>query len=232
MRITFLTRITITLVILVISISCFFNVVKTNLEKTYQDLTLVQTKGIVTKIVNQVVMDNLLGEDVNLKYSQEEYVSYDVNQINTLISSLSSQVVKVLEDINHSKYQDLVNQELSDKYNASGIIYEIEFGKIFNNFLLSSIGSKFPIKFRLASDVLATCDMDIEEFGINNALVSLNMLLMFDFSLILPYSTKLEQIEIKVPLSLLLIEGEVPSYLYGNHFVEGVNTYLVEVEEI
>ena len=80
--------------------------------------------------------------------------------------------------------------------------------------------------------MLASSDMVVEEFGINNALVSLNMLLSFDFSLILPLTKKLDRIDLKVPLSIMMIEGEVPSYLLGSHYIEGASSYIVEVEEI
>lgn len=232
MRIPFLTRITITMMLLTVTVSCFFAGFKKNLEKTYENLALVQTKSIVTKIINQVVVDQMSLSSIEIDYSKEEYVSYDVNQINRMVSSLSSQIVNVLGDINHSNYAGLLNVNLN-RYDAyPGIVYEMELGKLFNNFFFNSLGSKYPIKFTLAGDVLARTDLTVEEFGINNALVSLNMLLSFDFSLILPLTTKLDQIDVKIPLSIMMIEGDVPSFLYGTHVVEGTNSYIIEVERL
>lgn len=232
MRISFLTRITCTLIILIASVSFFFSYIKNGVNKTYESLAIVQSKSLVTKIVNKVVFDRLQTSDFNIAYSKEEYVSYDVNQLNSLVGSLSSYVVNVLEDINKSDYSSLIDSSLSKKYNCSGIIFEVEFGKIFNSVFFSYLGNKYPVKFTLASDVLASSDMVVEEFGINNALVSLNMLLSFDFSLILPLTKKLDRIDLKVPLSIMMIEGEVPSYLLGSHYIEGASSYIVEVEEI
>ena len=195
-------------------------------------MTSSQTKQVVTKIVNQVVLDNITSKEVSLNYSDENYITYDVNQINTLISSLSSQVVYVLEDINNSDYQSIVNNELSRKYQTNDILYELEFSKIYNNIFLSSLGSKYPIKFELVGDVLATSSLNVEEFGINNALVSLNMKLIFNFSLTLPLTTTLEEIEVDIPLSIVLVEGDVPSFLYGSHNVEGVSSFIIEVDKL
>ena len=50
--------------------------------------------------------------------------------------------------------------------------------------------------------------------------------------MVLPLSEKVDDMDLKVPLSILLIEGEVPSFLYGNHSIEGVNSYVTEVEEL
>ena len=232
MRFSFLSRITLTVITLSFSVFFFMQNCISNLEKTYQNLTSSQTKQVVTKIVNQVVLDNITSKEVSLNYSEENYITYDVNQINTLISSLSSQVVEVLEDINNSDYQSIVNNDLSRKYQTNDILYELEFSKIYNNIFLSSLGSKYPIKFELVGDVLATSSLDVEEFGINNALVSLNMKLIFNFSLTLPLTTTLEEIEVDIPLSIVLVEGEVPSFLYGSHNVEGASSFIIEVDKL
>ena len=79
---------------------------------------------------------------------------------------------------------------------------------------------------------MSTCDLEVEEFGINNALIKLNLLLIFSFVLVLPLSERLEDMELRVPLSMLLIEGEVPSFMYGNHSIEGVSSFVTEVEQI
>ncbi len=232
MRFSYLSRMMSSLIIISILVVPFLVVANNNLKDTYAQIALVQTRSIVTKIVNQVVRDNISENQLELNYSSEEYVTYDVGKINNLISTLSNKVVDVLEDINHSDYSFLLDESSSKKYNCSGIIYEMELGKLFNNVFLSSLGSKYPIKFKLVSDVLSSSDLSVEEFGINNAVISLNMLMSFNFNLVLPLTTKLDSIDIKVPLSMMLIEGKVPSFMLGNHNVEGANSYIIEVNEI
>lgn len=232
MRFSFLSRITLAISLLFISSCLTLEYLKNNIKETYASLATLQTKSIITKVVNKVILESVSLQEVSLNYSSEEYVSYDVNQINLLISSLSSNILYALEHINEGDYQDIVSSEYLDKYNCSGIVYELEFGKLFNNFLVSSLGSKYPIKFKLTSDLLSTCDLEVEEFGINNALVKLNLHLIFSFMMVLPLSEKVDDMDLKVPLSILLIEGEVPSFLYGNHSIEGVNSYVTEVEEL
>lgn len=232
MRISFLSRITFSLILVIIMI-CFlftnFHQVGTNI---YHSLAVIQSKKVVNKIVNQVVLDQVSQGQIEISYSKDEFVSYNTTEINALISSLSYQIVDILEDINHSDYSSLIDQDLYEKYNCSGIVFELEYNSLFNNIFFSSLGGKIPVKFKIASDVLASSEMQVEEFGINNALVSLNLSLSFDFSLILPFSMRLETIDLSIPLSAILIEGEVPSYMLGKHNVEGVNSYLIEVKKI
>ena len=232
MRFSYLSRIMLSLIIIAIMTASFLVMANNNLKDTYAQIALVQTRSIVTKIVYQVVRDNISENQLELNYSSEEYVTYDVGKINNLISTLSNKVVNVLEDINHSDYSFLLDESSSKDYNCSGIIYEMEMGKLFNNIFLNSLGSKYPIKFKLVSDVLSSSDLSVEEFGINNAVVSLNMLMSFNFNLVLPLTTKLDSIDIKVPLSMMLIEGKVPSFMLGTHNVEGANSYIIEVNEI
>ncbi len=232
MRFSYLSRMMSSLIIITILVVSFLVVANKNLKDTYAQIALVQTRSIVTKIVNQVVRDNINENQLELNYSSEEYVTYDVGKINNLLSTLSNKVVTVLEDINHSDYSFLLNESSSKNYNCSGIIYEMELGRIFNNLFLSSLGSKYPIKFKLVSDVLSSSDLSVEEFGINNAVISLNMVMSFNFNLVLPLTTKLDSIDIKVPLSMILIEGKVPSFMLGNHNVEGANSYIIEVNKI
>ncbi len=232
MRISFLSRITCTILILVGTVISFLCVIKDNLKNTYVDIALIQTKSTVTKIINQVVRDKVKDNKLELDYSKEQYVTYDVGEINQMVSNLSTEVVEVLEDINHSDYSFLVDEDISKKYNCTGIVYELEMGKLLDTIFFNSLGSKYPVKFKLASDVLSSTDLSIEEFGLNNALISLNLIFSFNFSLILPLTSKLEQVDIKVPLSMLLVEGDVPSFIYGNHNVEGVNSFITEVKKI
>ena len=104
MRFSYLSRIMLSLIIIAIMTASFLVMANNNLKDTYAQIALVQTRSIVTKIVNQVVRDNISENQLELNYSSEEYVTYDVGKINNLISTLSNKVVNVLEDINHSDY--------------------------------------------------------------------------------------------------------------------------------
>jgi sporulation protein YunB len=232
MRFSILSRVTTTLFLLTICCLTTLSYIKKNINSTYQNIALLQTKNVITKVVNQVILENINDKEISLNYTQEEYVSYDVKQINNLVSSLSSQVVYVLDNINKGDYSNVVDNQYFDKYNYSGIIYELEFFKLFNNIFISSLGSKYPVKFKLTSDVLTSCDLEVEEFGINNALIKLNLLLLFSFSLVLPLTINVNDMELRIPLSMILVEGDVPSFLYGNHTIEGVNSYINEVESL
>lgn len=232
MRISFLSRITFSLILIFINVIFLFSYYSKNALKTYENIAVVQSKTLVTKIINQVVLDQMTNTNIEITLSEDEYFKYDANEINLLISSLSNQIVSTLEDINHSQYSSLINQELYNNYNCSGIVFEIEFNTLFGNVLFNAMGSKIPVKFNIVSDVLASSNINVEEFGINNALITLNLNLLFDFSLYLPFSSKLDQCNIDIPLSVLLIEGEVPSFMLGNHQTQGVNSYIIEVKKI
>lgn len=213
MRISFFSRFVYSILLIIITSGFFLNNVKNKMADTYTLLISSQTKKIVTRLVNEIVRNNINENDVEIIYDKEKYVSYDVSKINKTIYNLSNEIINALKNINNAKYDYLVDSVINRKYHTNGLIIELEMGKLFNNVFISSLGSKYPIKFSLASDVFSNVDLSINEFGINNAIVSLNMLLSFDFNVVLPMNTKLDSIELKVPLNMILIEGKVPTLL-------------------
>ena len=71
MRFSFLSRITLTIFTLVLSVFFFMRHCVSSLETTYQNITASQTKRIVTKIINQVVLDNITSKEVSLSYEED-----------------------------------------------------------------------------------------------------------------------------------------------------------------
>ena len=61
----------------------------------------------------------------------------------------------------------------------------------------------------------------IEEFGLNNALVSINVKVNFISRIYVPLQSKIIDTTISVPLYSKIIEGDVPSFYPG--LIDGVN---------
>ena len=61
----------------------------------------------------------------------------------------------------------------------------------------------------------------IEEFGLNNALVSINVKVDFVSRVYVPLQSKIVETSILVPLYSKIIEGNVPSFYPG--LIEGVD---------
>ena len=55
---------------------------------------------------------------------------------------------------------------------------------------LGNLGPKIPIRFHVIGDVQANVVASIEEFGINNAYIEVNILLKVNVQIIVPLATK------------------------------------------
>lgn len=162
-------------------------------------------------------MDICKNNDEDLINNEDTYVSYNIDKINELVLITSRKLLDELQDINHGNYKDIISEECLRKYNASGIIYEIPISVIFNNAFLSSFGPYLPVRFNIMGDVLVTSKYSIESFGINNALITLFLHISFSYGVYLPLLKQVEEMNIDIPISMNLIEGNVPSYLYGTY---------------
>ena len=65
---------------------------------------------------------------------------------------------------------------------------------------------------------------EVQEYGINNALIKLLVDIQINSKIILPITSKDIQINCSIPIAIKLIQGKVPSY-YGDGFISKSNTF-------
>lgn len=217
MKISFLFRNVFTCCFLVVTISFCLAFSSKRIRSTCLEISSLQSKMIASKAVNEVIMDICKNNDEELINNEDAYVSYNIDKINELVLITSRKLLDELQDINHGDYKDIISEECLRKYNTSGIIYEIPISVIFNNAFLSSFGPYLPVRFNIMGDVLVTSKYSIESFGINNALITLFLHISFSYGVYLPLLKQVEEMNIDIPISMNLIEGDVPSYLYGTY---------------
>lgn len=219
MRISFLFRTFITILILIISIIRILSFASSKLNSTYLEIASLQTKTIINRLINEVVDNNLLEASFEAKKDESSLYSYDIKEVNRVVNASSKELVEILNDINHNDYSFLLGNNVS-KYSEKGIVYEIPFSLISGNSLFASIGPLLPVKFNLIGDVMTSTKYTIESFGVNNALITLYMYVNFSFGVYLPLSKEIDSMEVMVPLAMNIIEGDVPS-LIGQYDLGG-----------
>lgn len=139
-----------------------------------------------------------------------------MNLVNNLLSSatkLVEQNLKYLENGNVEKLK--LNNNFDNKKLKKGIIYEMPFGVIFNNSILTNISPKIPVKLNLIGSITSQIDTKITNYGINNALIEVYINLELDLRVILPFVSDKTTVKTSVPVAIKLIQGSVPEY-YSN----------------
>lgn len=175
------------------------------------------------KITNDIDIEELfiITRDTNNEVKTIDFNPIVVNQILTETTILVQSNLRYLEQ-GKVDMLNLMNNALID-YNQDklkqGIIYEIPSGVIFGNSFLANIGPKIPVKFSLVGDIVGYINTNVTDYGINNALIEVNIVLELSEQVILPFVSEKITIDTTIPVALKLIQGSVPNY-----YLNGLNS--------
>ena len=175
------------------------------------------------KITNDIDIEELfiITRDTNNEVKTIDFNPIIVNQILTETTILVQSNLRYLEQ-GKVDMLNLTNNALID-YNQDklkqGIIYEIPSGVIFGNSFLANIGPKIPVKFSLVGDIVGYINTNVTDYGINNALIEVNIVLELSEQVILPFVSEKITIDTTIPVALKLIQGSVPNY-----YLNGLNS--------
>lgn len=183
---------------------------------------------IINDAVSQKITDEILIDDLFIitKDSNNEVKTIDFNPIvvNKILTETTMLIQSNLRFLEQGKLElvDVTNNTLID-YNQDklkkGIIYEIPSGVIFGNSFLANLGPKIPVKFSLIGDIVGYINTNVKDYGINNALIEVNIVLELSEQVILPFTTEKITIDTSIPIALKLIQGSVPNY-----YLNGLNS--------
>lgn len=109
---------------------------------------------------------------------------------------------------------EVVNRVLKEK---EDIPEHIPIGHALNSPFISSIGPSVSVKFHPATAVKVDVLTKSTEAGINNLLVEVYVRIRTDIAVVIPFDQDPQQLETEIPLSYVMVVGDVPTYYYDNH---------------
>ena len=165
-------------------------------------------KTEMKKISNLILNQSLSKEvraDMNVdnlyvlhKDSSGNITSVDLNSavVNELLGRVTKKVSQDFKLVEQGKveqltyYQDVFDDTIMDKKALKkGVVFYIPTGLAFKNVFLSNLGPKIPVRFRLTGEIGSNLETKITNYGINNALLEVNMHVEISQMLLLPFST-------------------------------------------
>ena len=75
----------------------------------------------------------------------------------------------------------------------------------------------------LIGSVFSKLSVDIKDYGINNALIKVNINIESEVKILLPFVSSVKKINVDVPVIMKVIEGNVPSYYFDGYLDTIVN---------
>jgi sporulation protein YunB len=92
----------------------------------------------------------------------------------------------------------------------------IPIGHALDSPLISAIGPQVAVRFHPISAVRANVETRQHEAGINHVLVEVFLRVRTDVAIVIPFDRQAESIETEIPLTYVLVAGDVPLYYYDN----------------
>lgn len=191
---------------------------------------IIINKAISKQLVENADIDKLYFTQKN---DENEIISVDFNSVvvNKFLSTTASTIHLYLKQVEEGEIDFIeLPEDMIVKYDKKkdGIIYEIPIGVIFNNSFLSNLGPKIPVKFSLIGDISTGISTNLKNYGINSALIEVNLNIEVNQKVILPFISKNIKVKESIPISIKLMQGNIPNY-YINGFTTNSNLYNKDV---
>ena len=91
--------------------------------------------------------------------------------------------------------------------NDKVLISKIPIGAFTGIHLLENTGFKVPLRIRILQSVSSQIVSDVKEYGLNNALVEICLVVNVKYMMFLPLSDEEMRVEVKYPLAITIFEG-------------------------
>ena len=195
-------------------------------EAEAKKLIILVINKAVTKQINNVETNDIFEVTYN---NNGEVILIDFNSKRTSIalSTITSLIEINLRAIEEGRIDmielpdnslDAFDIDLLEK----GIILEVPLGVVSDSALLTNLGPKVPVKLSLIGDVSSGFSTDVKEYGINNALITLNIDVEVNAKVVLPFVSNDMNISASIPIAMKVIQGNIPDY-YLNGFTTRSN---------
>ncbi|MFC4811076.1 sporulation protein YunB [Paenibacillus sp. GCM10023250] len=180
-----------------------FIFVERNLQKPLMAVAKVRVKQEATQAINKSIT-----EQVAERTNADRLIDWKTNaagKISGFMLNYSEHMRITSETI------DTVQQTLD---RMGDIPEKIPLGQALGSAIIASFGPRIPVKFEPIGAVKVDLSTRQKDAGINMILVEVYMHIAAEVSIIIPFDTKPELVETEIPISYLLVVGDVPTYYY------------------
>lgn len=213
----YLTAITITCAI--IFIYYFSNKVGPGLIKCAEDevnslMSLVMNNSIEKYIKETNNLNLITIERTNNTIERIQYNTKILNETRTKILDILEQDLDYMTK-GYLEETGLNLNKLSDEYyqkTKEGILYTVSIGSSTGNPFFANIGPKIPLNLKSLGNASADITTNITEYGMNNALIEINIKLKASAIIQMPFMSKEVTVTNTIPLTMELIQGTIPNY--------------------
>ena len=144
---------------------------------------------------------------------------YDTAKLNSIESRIDNRIMEELFDVDDGKLDEYFIQERIKtgrfKNIKNGILCDISIGSIRGSTLFANVGPTIPIKLLFSSGLNSNIDVDVSEYGINNAIIKVYFNVDINEQITMPISSKRKEISLRKIMAIDIINGKIPDYYTG-----------------
>ncbi len=153
-----------------------------------------------------------INETILIKKNSTKYISYNMEAIKKIKSKIEKKVIKKLEQIKKGDLSNIdTNKIIKNKYKKNGLYYKANIIPSGNNSIFFYKGPSIPIKIDFYKYVDTKIDIKTKDYGINNLLIEIDLIIKVQEQIIQPLSSHKRSIIIVEPIEVDIIEGEIPN---------------------
>ena len=199
-----------------------------------------ELEKFTTRIINSVISSEMkeisTDELFIITKDNNDYIKtidYNPIVVNQILSNITTKVDKLLRNVEKGESLFELSDDILKNYNVEklkkGIIFEMAITTIFDNPILANLGPKIPVRISMLGSTSSNINTKITNYGINNALVEISIIINVKLQIVLPYKTEKVNFINDIPISIKLIQGVVPNY-YFNGIDKNSSSFIIPVE--
>ncbi|RSK28447.1 sporulation protein YunB [Bacillus sp. HMF5848] len=221
-----------TFILFIISTVVGLEVINVGIKPTLMNYAEAKTKEIATLVINKAVNQRVVEQEafnvddiITIRYDENQTVSnliLDAAIVNRVSAEITNLVLTYMNEAENGDLEklklpsDIEVETANDKPAARGLEYAVPLGQATNNALLGNLGPRVPIRFLTVGNVSSDILPKIEEYGVNNAFITILVHIEVNVQIIVPFATEVTTVTTDVPVAMGIINGKVPNvYIRG-----------------
>lgn len=217
----YMKKVVIGVVVFLVAILVFVQVLGTGVTPVIKGIASKEVERFCQLIVNHAgrMYTDITDELVKVERDNNNQVfliDFDMIYATKVATELVLQIEELLlsleEGIYESTGDSIYNKRLQTISDNKGVIATIPLGLLTNNPFLADTGPNFKIRYKTISQVSSSVLQDVRDYGINRMVVGITIAITIHLRVIVPFYQEDYSHEILFPLSLEIIEGQVPQW--------------------
>lgn len=176
-----------------------------NLRPPLMNVAKVRVKQVATEAINKAISEQV-GENSKL----DKLIDWKMSNTGKISGFM----------LNYGEHMRITSQTIETVQatldHMGHITERVPVGQALGSAILSSYGPRVPVRFEPVGNVKVDLSTRQQDAGINMILVEVYIRIVAEVSIIIPFDTEAEQVSTEIPISYLLVVGDVPMYYYDN----------------